>query len=361
MRIVSPFLKRVVYPSLARARVFRHAAKRGLAIVTYHGILPAGYEPIDAAFDGNLIGVEMFRRQLRLLKASYKVITPEDMLAWCEGRYVLPERAVLLTCDDGLLNNLTDMLPILLEEKLRCLFFVTGASTRAERRTLWYEDLFRILVRARSGAFEISCAGMVLQGDLQAVEQRRSLWWNAVKTLSQHAAPARQKFLQAVRDHFGFGDKEFDCGSNSASERRFGLLTRSELKELADAGMTIGAHTLSHPMLSQLEPELARVEISESEALLESAIGQRVWAFAYPFGDSQSVSARVIAQTKEVGYQAAFLNFGGGLGAALPKHALPRTHITAEMNLAEFEAHIAGFYASMQRWAGRHPDEMQVA
>jgi len=45
----------------------------------------------------------------------------------------------------------------------------------------------------------------------------------------------------------------------------------------------------------------------------------------------------------------------------LPKHALPRTHITAEMNLAEFEAHIAGFYASMQRWAGRHPDEMQVA
>ena len=35
---------------------------------------------------------------------------------------------MLLTCDDGLQNTLTDMLPVLQELGLSCLFFVTGAS-----------------------------------------------------------------------------------------------------------------------------------------------------------------------------------------------------------------------------------------
>jgi len=131
------------------------------------------------------------------------------------------------------------------------------------------------------------------------------------------------------------------------------LLTRAELQELASAGMTIGAHTLSHPMLSQLPPELAYAEVSESRTRLESVLQKRVWAFAYPFGDPQSVTPRVLAMAKEARYEAAFLNFGGGLGTALPPYALPRVHVTAEMSLAEFEAHVSGFYERMHRVAGR--------
>ncbi len=117
--------------------------------------------------------------------------------------------------------------------------------------------------------------------------------------------------------------------------------------------MTIGAHTLSHPMLSQAPPELACAEIAESGAKLESALEKRVWAFAYPFGDPQSVTPQVLAMTQEAGYEAAFLNFGGGLGADLPPYALPRIHVTSGMSLAEFEAQVSGFYARLQRRAGR--------
>jgi peptidoglycan/xylan/chitin deacetylase (PgdA/CDA1 family) len=138
MRLVSPFLKKVLYPSLSAAGVFRRTSAPGLAIVTYHGVIPDGYEKIDAAFDGNLIRMESLRRQLRLLKSNYRVITPEEVLAWRQGRFELPPRAVLLTCDDGLVNNLADMLPLLLQEQVRCLFFVTGASAAEIRSTLWY-------------------------------------------------------------------------------------------------------------------------------------------------------------------------------------------------------------------------------
>lgn len=354
MKIVSPLLKRVVYPSLAKAGVFRRSAAGGLAVVTYHGILPTGYKLVDSALDGNLITADAFRGQLHVLKKNYNVISPEDMLAWSEQQRELPSRAVLLTCDDGLLNNLTEMLPILQQEGLRCLFFVTGASAEpsngAERSVLWHEELFLIFLRAPSGRFEVACEGIEIGGGLGAPEQRRAVWWGSVKQLSQHDQESRKLFLRAARLHFGRNDS---LNLTPISRRRFGLMTLSELRELVSAGMTIGAHTLSHPMLSQLPQELARAEITQSRDCLEAALQQRIWALAYPFGDPESVTPQVLAMAKEAGYTAAFLNYGGGLGTDLPLHAIPRVHVTAGMELAEFEACVAGFHASLQRSAGR--------
>jgi len=355
MRIVSPFLKKVVYPSLSASSVFRRTAKFGLAVVTYHGVLPRGYEPIDTAFDGNLISADALRRQLRLLKRHYSVIAPEDLLAWREGRRELPPRAVLLTCDDGLLNNLTEMLRVLQQEEVKCLFFVTGASAAETRSMLWYEELFLLYLRAGAGHFEISHEGVSISGELRSREQRRAIWWNSVQRLSRLSQQKRTSFLSALPAQFGLDAwQPFDRGE-SVSCSRFGLLTSSELLELAEAGMTIGAHTLSHPILSQSSPEMAHYEIAECRVRLESALQRRVWAFAYPFGDEQSVTPQVLAIPEQAGYSVAFLNFGGGFGTDLPPFAIPRVHVTAEMSLAELEAHVSGFHTWLQRRAGRNP------
>ena len=49
------------------------------------------------------------------------------------------------------------------------------------------------------------------------------------------------------------------------------------------------------------------------------------------------------------------MNIGGGLGAELPPHAIPRVHVNAGMTLSEFEAHVSGFYESLQRRVRRGP------
>ena len=142
MRIVSPLLKRVLYPTLSRAGVLRRPSDSGPAVLTYHGILPAGYTRRDAAIDGHLISSDEFRAHLRFLKSHWNVIAPEQFRLWCSGQVKLPSRAVLLTCDDGLLNTLTDMLPVIRDFDLPFLFFVTGASTSEQRAMLWYERLY---------------------------------------------------------------------------------------------------------------------------------------------------------------------------------------------------------------------------
>jgi peptidoglycan/xylan/chitin deacetylase (PgdA/CDA1 family) len=309
---------------------------------------------MDPGFDGSLITADTFRWQLRLLKKNYTVIAPEDMLAWCRGGHELPPRAALLTCDDGLLNNLTEMLPVLQDEGLRCLFFVTGASADEQRTMLWYEELLLMFLRAPAGNFAISWEGVEIGGVLGEREERRGVWWKSVKQLSQVDLERRQCFLRVAHSYFGLDESlDYFLARYPEAQRHFCLLTRTELQQLATAEMTIGAHTLSHPVLSQMPADMAWTEITESRARLEAVLAQPIWAFAYPFGDAGSVTPQILAMAKTAGFDAAFLNFGGGLGTELPLHAIPRVHVNAGMGLGEFEAHVAGFYSSLQKRAAR--------
>jgi peptidoglycan/xylan/chitin deacetylase (PgdA/CDA1 family) len=362
MRIVSPLLKRVVYPTLSKSGILRLTAGKGVAVVTYHGIFPSGYEPIDAGLDGNLVTAENFRRQLRLLKAKYDVISPEDLLAWCEKKIELPPRAVLLTCDDGLVNNVTDMLPLLQEEGLRCLFFVTGLSAGDDTEMLWYEELFLILIDAAAGPLEARGPDIEICGNLRTQEERRAIWWSAVQQLSRVNWETRRAFIHQLQVDLGCKDSgKAMLTRGDAWRRRFLLMMQADLQSLRAGGMTIGAHTVTHPRLSCSTPALAESEIRECKALIETAIGDRVWAFAYPFGDPESVSAEVLGMPEAAGYEMACLNFGGGLSATLPRFALPRINVTSTMSLGELEAHVAGFYTTLQRVTQRETSAATVA
>jgi peptidoglycan/xylan/chitin deacetylase (PgdA/CDA1 family) len=347
MKLVSPLLKHVVYPGLSKGGYFRRAARTGPVVLTYHGILPAGYKIINPALDGNLVSADSFREQLRFLKKRYNVISPKEFLLWCETKHELPPRSVLLTSDDGLRSSLYDMLPILQEFRLECLFFVTGASLSHTATMLWYEKL-SLMFLAAPASFSLELHEIGLRAEVRQHE-KRSFWWDLVKKLSQFEMNRRRTLLERIRMQLGLSEEwDFKYREDPVLNRRFLMLNLPELHQLADAGMCIGAHTLSHPMLSQARLEDAWKEISDSKRGLENALGQEVWALAYPFGDSLSVTSRELQMAKRAGFKAAFLNEGGGVGPLTPRLALPRVHITAAMSLSEFEAHISGFHRSMQ-------------
>jgi len=168
--------------------------------------------------------------------------------------------------------------------------------------------------------------------------------------LSRLNCEARSAFISELRVDLNLGDSASAMSSGSdAWRKRFLLMRRADLQTLRSRGMTIGAHTVTHPRLSCSPSALALQEIRECKRLLEEAIGDRVWAFAYPFGDPGSVSAEVLGMAEGAGYEVACLNFGGGLGADLPHFSMPRIHVTATMSLGELEAHVAGFYTRLQR------------
>ncbi len=342
--VVSPILKRVVYPWLANSGYLRRRADGGsFCVITYHGVLPEGYQVSDPQQDGSLVTAENFRSQLQLLKECYHVVTPEQVREWIVDGKDLPELAVLLTCDDGLRNALTDMTPILREQDLSCLFFVLGASAAEHSQRLWYEDLYLSLLAAPSGSHSFNELGVSV--DLEERAQRRSAWWTLVKKLSQCEESTRASLLERLRARVGLPEQWIAEGSNNeVQNRRFGLLNQSDLRHLVEQGMSVGSHTLTHPILSLQSSELAWKEIADSRSLLEKAVGKPVWALAYPFGDPASVTNREMQMAEQAGFQCAFMNIGGGFGAQLPRFALPRVHVTTDMSLSEFEAHVSGFH-----------------
>ena len=355
MRFVSPALKHIVFPVLSRTGYLRHTIGSGPAVVTYHGVIPPGYSMQDPALDGHLVQPDSLRQQLQLLKARYHVITPDDFLRWIEGGPPLPPRSVLLTCDDALENTLSDMLPILREFGLRCLFFATAASAESSRSTLWYEELYLMLMDAAQPLVlrlpELGVLGSATEAE------RHSCWWNLVHGLSQFDMNSRNNCIEQIRSqlHLPITWKE-NAVRRAGFAARFLTLDRTGLKELQDAGMTIGAHSLSHPILAHASPELAWREISESRARLENVLGQTIWAFSYPFGDEAAVTRREMQMAEQAGFRCAFMNTGGGFGATIGRFAVPRVHVTANMALSEFEAHVSGFYRSLRQLGGRKTD-----
>jgi peptidoglycan/xylan/chitin deacetylase (PgdA/CDA1 family) len=298
--------------------------------------------------DGNLVRADSLRRQLQFLKKRYHVISPEEFLRWSEEKLSLPPRSILLTCDDALQNTLTEMVPILQELGLSCLFFATGASADDTPSMLWYEELYMMLLDVSEPiALSLPDAGISLGPILP--NDRHSCWWNMVERLSQFDRELRRGFLDQIRDQLKLSENwREQFVQNPTLAARFLTLDAAGLRQLTAAGMSIGAHSLSHPILARASEELAWREISGSRSVLEKVLGQTVWAFGYPFGNAATVTGRDVRLAEQAGFRCAFINTGGGFGAKINWFALPRVHVTADMSLAEFEAHISGFYRSLR-------------
>jgi len=363
MRLVSPILKRAVYPVLHHMGWLDWVTPLGgCTVVNYHGVVPAGHSGGDAFLDGNLIHADDFRQQLQFLKRHYHVIHPEEFRAWVEQGRRLPPRAVLLTCDDGLVNTLTDMLPLLQSESVCCLFFVTGASCGSEPGMLWYEELYHLMRRGPLDGLDLQLPmgeGAEPSGSFQAA------WWSTVRRASRLDAGERADWMGKVRRHCDAtqvvrseghsedrSEHRSELFSEHRSERRWRLLNVAEMRELAEAGMIIGAHSLSHPVLSLCSEQEARCEIQESKNDIERVLGRPVWAFAYPFGNPATMGEREVGLAREAGFACAFLNVEHWRGGPSNRFALPRIHVTADTTLPELAAHLSGLHARLQRAVG---------
>lgn len=264
----------------------------------------------------------------------------------------LPPRAVLVTCDDGLENTLTEMLPILQEEKVPCLFFVTNSAVTQEPEMLWYEELYLMFLTVPNGVVRVP----ELNVEEKSADKKRlrEAWWKAARKLSTLEQTGRREALERVRKACGLSeDWQNHYRQDPSLRERFFMVTIDGIRKLVAAGMTIGSHSVSHPVLPQMTCEAARIEIEDSRRGLEEALGARIWSFAYPFGDPASVGEREIEIAKHAGYTCAFVSFGGGFETTVPSFNIPRVTVTGDMTLGEFEAHVSGMHRDLRLQAAR--------
>jgi len=130
-----------------------------------------------------------------------------------------------------------------------------------------------------------------------------------------------------------------DAGARAAGEPLDRMLSWAQVRELAAAGVEIGAHSHSHPALDQLSAARLRGELTTSKTLLEEHLGAPVRTLAYPFGHS-SRGVRAAAADSDYALAASVAN--RLLPARPDLLALPRLTIRRSTDLAEFARLVRG-------------------
>jgi peptidoglycan/xylan/chitin deacetylase (PgdA/CDA1 family) len=213
----------------------------GVAVLAYHGVRDDAQHGA-MQFENLHVRTSTFDAHCRCLRELE--CTPLSLADWhaiARGDEPVPPRAVLLTFDDGYRSVLANALPVL------------------ER----YEMAAAVFVCSRP------------------VERQVRFWFDAVAKREGEEMVARAKELdyaswQQVVERF---EMPVDSDDPHAP------LTIAELQQLAAHPLvTVGAHSMSHPILSRAPIEVQREEIRGSRVALEGWIDRPVTAFAYPNG-----------------------------------------------------------------------------
>jgi len=266
----------------ARQTAARRPAGRAV-ILAYHRVsasLPQGLLVVAA---------ELFQEQMAYVREQ---CTPMSLGALAEAAYSrqLPARAVAVTFDDGYLDCLTEAAPVLIENGIPATAFVTSQGEEDSNEFYW-DLLDRIFAPGRLLPLELDLpsAGVALLATATPSE-RAAARGRLDELFYAMSGPARAGLSAQLR--------AWSSLATSRDDHR--PLTEAEIRRLgAMPGISIGAHSRHHCCLPIHCEEMQREEVAENRRWLQRVLGHEANAFAYPYGDRDETTVRVV---RELGF-----------------------------------------------------------
>jgi len=264
-----------------------------LAFFLFHGVIPQRRSGIRNYTQKHL-GADEFRAILEALCAAGTPISADEALEAMRARLPLPERAFLVSFDDGFRNNLTTAAPILEELGIPAIVYVT--TDFVENGDASWIDLVEFAVERTSVAtlrlpWEETARPVVSAGERRAFldEVRR-----VVK--SHHELDPYEQATIIMRSA---GMQTFEPDPLLDAK-----LSWHEVRELDRRALwTVGGHTRTHRILAFLRPDELRAELDDSIGALERELGRPLVHFSYPEGTATSYSPEVIEALKARGIE----------------------------------------------------------
>ncbi|MFK8030985.1 MAG: polysaccharide deacetylase family protein [Gammaproteobacteria bacterium] len=257
----------------------------------------------------------VFGEQLRTLKRFFNVVDLHDGIDSMRSSD-LPPRALAITFDDGYRDNYDVALDELLKAKCPATFFI--ATDYLDGGRMWNDTLIEAVRQTKRDSVDIKELGIPqlqldtplnLSSNLDRMGAIRKLI-PAVKYLD---AQTRQRAVDSLASY---------CGVELSNTM---MMTSAQVQGLVDAGMSIGGHTSSHPILLKLSLEEAGNDIIRGREALTKLLDQEPRFFAYPNGKlNQDFSAEHAKLLPEIGFDAAFTTQWGYVNRSMPAFELPR-------------------------------------
>lgn len=312
-------MKRVLHHSglLALARLRRRRA-RGL-ILRYHA-LTEGAGEVSYADPTVCLPIDAFRLQMAFVRRAYNVVPLETIVRALAAGRTLPPRALTVTFDDGYADNHRLGLPVLRRLGIEPTVYVNTASLDGGP-PLWMAAVRALVLGARQPVLTLPGMEPLILGPLD----RRG---PAVRALTRLLVP-----LSATERGERLAVLASVVNVDLQRELAGAMLTWTQLRELAESGWAIGAHTATHVNVSIVSPGEAEAEIVASRDAIAEAIGQPARHFAYPNtgGKHRYFDPAVATMLGRLGFRSATTSEAGALGPASDPFALPRLGVSPRL------------------------------
>jgi peptidoglycan/xylan/chitin deacetylase (PgdA/CDA1 family) len=266
------------FPYLARR------ARRQFQILLYHRV----NDTEDPFFD--TVSAGAFEAQMALLERCCSVLPLAEAVER-SGANDLPPNAVVITFDDGYADNYESAFPILKRLGLPATIFLTTGPVDSQE-LLWHDRLIDAFRESRAPLLEWEGASYPLK-----TRSQKGLALRACLRVLRRCDPAgRDERVRRLGAALGVGEPQ---------ARAWRKLTWGQIAEMAGDGISFGAHTVTHPILTRIPLPEAVDEIVRSREAIESRLGGKVDLFAYPNGGRDDYDENIKRAVREAGFRCA--------------------------------------------------------
>lgn len=260
----------------------------------YHGVTEIAHEPPI----WTQLPATRFREQIEFLGKHYRFLSLKEIVNAIESRSGLPDRAALITFDDGLENNYKVAFPILQKMGVPAAVFLTVDYIGSDN-FLWVDELYVLLRESSVREITLDLPDMLAQRyyDEGNVWKSYEIMVELLKRSGMEKRSQEMERLEALLPPAARGPYD-----------DFRMLGWDEVRTMQQSGLVeFGVHTATHRILTELSPEEWEREIAEPKMKLEREIGTEAASFCFPNGrPGRDFAGEHLGYLRKTGFRCAF-------------------------------------------------------
>lgn len=280
-------IRKVVLPGflfVGLDSIFLSRSKKTCCIINFHGVRKSN----SGYFNNRHILVEEFEKILKYLSKRFDIIPLSEAFEAHRLNKPFKKKTVVLTFDDGYLNNFEIALPVLKKYNIPATFYLITEGLKTPSFKVW-PDLIDILKLHCKNKVEVNSHPFYPP---QFFNQDLKLdLLNYLKTQGENA---EQVVNELIKTH------ELEFIISEQKPEMIQLVTKEVLELYKNEPLIeYGSHTNTHFNLEYLNQKVAENELITSKTIIESITGKKVTSLAYPDG---SYTKETIELSKKAGY-----------------------------------------------------------